>query len=104
MDILLSHSSESTVDPTKSQWTIYQVSRILYTYDATSFRNALRVSLQLELHITLTIQSFALNWSQQRAAMIIFSDTPSRLYSDGAGDTRGKTTGWGVDIVYLLSI
>jgi hypothetical protein len=79
------------------------VSRIPNTYDTISFHDALRVSLQLESHTTLTIHSFASNRSGQITATVTFSDTPSRLYSVGADDARGKTTEWRVDIVHPLS-
>jgi hypothetical protein len=79
------------------------VSPIPNTYDATSFHDALRISLQLESHTTLTIHSFASDWSQQRTATITFSDTPSGLYSVGVDDVCGKTTEWKVNIVHPLS-
>jgi hypothetical protein len=99
----LSESLEPTVGSSKSQWTTYRVTEIPNTYDEASFHHALRISLQLESHTTLTIHSFASNWSQQRIATITFSNTPSRLSSAGADDTRGKTTGLGVNIVHPLS-
>lgn len=64
----LSESLEPTAGSSKSQWTTYRVSQIPNTYDAISFHNALRISLQLESHTTLTIHSFASNRSQQRIA------------------------------------
>ena len=79
------------------------MSPIPNTYDATSFQNALRISLGLESHTTLTIHSFASDWSQQRTATITFSDTPSGLYSVGVDDVCGKTTEWKVNIVHPLS-
>lgn len=94
---------EPTADSSKSQWTTYRVSPIPNTYDATSFHNALRISLRLESHITLNIHSFASDWSQQRTATITFSDTPSGLYSVGADNVCGKTTEWKVNIVHPLS-
>lgn len=72
------------------------------TYDEGSFREALRDSLQLEQHTTLTTHSFSSNKLQQRVATITFSKTPASLCSAGS-DARSKTTEWVVDIVHPLS-
>ncbi|KAE8440868.1 hypothetical protein EG329_006366 [Mollisiaceae sp. DMI_Dod_QoI] len=99
-----SESSKATLGQSaKSQWTTYRVSHIPATFDADSFHDALRDSLELEQHVKLTVHSFASKDPHQRISTITFSDTPSRLYSARAHEAHGKTTQWTVDIVHPSS-